>query len=340
MNNSKDFKFYYNQATQLKAQGDIQNAISNILDAIKIAESVNTTCTTEDVKRFFDSILLDHKQFADMYFKAGEWLAIAGDTESSLHNYKLYQYYNSFINIKIESSVRFYSFRKFKEHTLSDLINNEITVCRSTAMNDPVDSLINLWAQEDNLKLLCDDMKHIATLVKSFDYYRIRSFCHDEIMPPVYNPLMWAHYADEHKGFCIKYRLSEHFVKQEEMPEGMHMYIRKIDYAKDSEVIDIRRRQIDTKFAFATKSIDWEYEDEARLIVYDPNNTKDFLGIKLDKDSSVEAIFFGYRCPKSTIKTIMNIFRNKLVKFYKMKVKPSDVYHFRCDEILEGPILY
>lgn len=340
MKDFEDFSLYFQRAKQLKAQSDISKAILNILEAIKIAEATSHVHSIGDPVIFYSTVLLTHTVLAEMYFTAGELFAVANDMESSLKYYKLYQYHNSFINQKLNNKIRFFSFRKFNEYSISDLINNEVTVSRSTAMNDPVDSIINLWAQDENLKELCKDKKHIAPLVKSFDYYRIRSFCKGKGNSPVRNVLMWSHYADEHRGYCIKYRFSEHFIKQEENTEHKNMYITQIHYANKNERIDIRERRISTQLAYATKSKPWKYEDEVRLIVYDPNNTQDFLGIELDDDSSIEAIFFGCRCPKSTIKTIQNIiknrpakFENKLVKFYKMKVNPLDVYHFTYEEM-------
>lgn len=53
---------------------------------------------------------------------------------------------------------------------------------------------------------------HFASLAKSYQYYRIRSFCantdtmkSDKTIPQ--NILMWSHYANGHKGICVKYRL-------------------------------------------------------------------------------------------------------------------------------------
>lgn len=330
MEDLKDFRTYYNKAVRLKAEGDISKAISNILEAIKIAESISPVHSTGDADIFYSSVLLTHSVLAEIYCTAGELFAIANHMELSLQYYKLYQYYNSFIKDKWDSQKCLFSFRKFNEHSLSDLINNEITVCRSTAMNDPVDSLINLWIKDNNLKNQCKDKKHIEPFVKSFDYYRIRSFCKGKGNSPVRNVLMWSHYADEHRGFCIKYRLSEHFIKQEENSEHKHMYLIPVDYRQSK--VSIETTQINTQLAFATKSRHWKYEDEVRLIVYDPNNSQDYLGIGLDKDSTIEAIFFGYLCPESAITTIKNIFGNiykdKSVKFYKMNVNHKDVYHF------------
>ena len=68
---------------------------------------------------------------------------------------------------------------------------------------------------KENLKKLCKEQKHIKPYSKSFDYFRIRSFCINEDKT-IGNVVMWSHYAGEHTGFCIKYKLSKHFMCQEE----------------------------------------------------------------------------------------------------------------------------
>lgn len=41
-------------------------------------------------------------------------------------------------NLENKDSIVVYSFRRFNEHTLSDLIERKITVCRPSKMNDPL----------------------------------------------------------------------------------------------------------------------------------------------------------------------------------------------------------
>ena len=139
---------------------------------------------------------------------------------------------------------------------------------------------------------------------------------------------MWSHYADEHKGFCIKYKLSRHFIKQEETDICEHMYLEKVDYKKVAE--DLNNKSITSKVALATKKSEWKYENEIRLIVYNGNKTDEHYGIPLDKESNIEAIYFGYRCPSSTINCITNIFKQKntrLPHFYKATIDKSNVYN-------------
>lgn len=147
---------------------------------------------------------------------------------------------------------------------------------------------------------------------------------------------MWSHYAGEHTGFCIKYKLSKHFIKQEEDEDNHeHMYLKSIIYSNDK--INMNVHSINSDLAFATKYKDWEYEDEVRLIVYNPNRMDDFYGIKLDEESEIEAIFFGYRCSEQTITTIKNLFIQKgycnMPKFYKMELNSSNIYKLNYQEV-------
>ena len=256
----------------------------------------------------------------------------------ALKYYQRANYYKLFLKTEIENRnyVYLYSFRRFNEYSLSDLINNEISVSPSKNMNDPFDSIINLWGSEEQLKETCKEHKHIKNLSRSFDYFRIRSFCNGETEEALGNLLMWSHYADEHRGYCVKYKLSKHFIKQDENDSFEHMFLKPIIYRKDEEKVDISElTTINTDLAFATKHESWGYENEVRLIVYNPNKEDAFYGIPLDKDSCIEAIYFGCRCEQKTINTIKNLFSKSDTppKFYQMKLDRTDVYHLKWKEV-------
>ena len=235
--------------------------------------------------------------------------------------------------VEEEDYVYLYSLRRFNEYSLADLINNEITVSPSKNMNDPFDSIINLWGTKELLKKTCKEHKHIKNLSKSFDYFRIRSFCNGNTTRALKNILMWSHYADNHRGYCIKYKLSKYFIKQENNDSFEHMFLKPIIYRKDK--VDISEMTtINTDLAFATKHRSWKYENEVRLIVYNPNKEDAFYGIPLDKDSCIEAIYFGCKCDPKTINTIKNLFSKADIppKFFKVYSESKDVYQLKWDK--------
>ena len=280
---------------------------------------------------------VSNKLMSNIYILAGEIYSILELDNEALKYYKRALYYKTLLRTDMEKEdyVYLYSFRSFNVFSLSDLINNEITVSPSKKMNDPFDSVINLWGSEEQLKVTCKEHKHIKNLSRSFDYFRIRSFCNGETEEALENLLMWSHYADEHRGYCVKYKLSKHFIKQDENDSFEHMFLKPIIYRKDKEKVDMSEMtNINSDLAFATKHESWKYEKEVRLIVYNPNKEESFYGIPLDKNSCIEAIYFGCKCEPKTINTIKNLFSKADIppKFFQVYSESKDVYQLKWDK--------
>jgi hypothetical protein len=73
------------------------------------------------------------------------------------------------------------------------------------------------------------------------------------------NLLMWAHYADGHKGFCLEFTTN---------PSGSFFSnAEPVSYRKEYPVVKAFAANTDIwgKECFLTKSIDWAYEEEWRL---------------------------------------------------------------------------
>lgn len=86
------------------------------------------------------------------------------------------------------------------------------------------------------------------------------------------NLLMWAHYAKNHTGFVVEFCIpltasgtiqeAEDFILKWLLPL-------KVDYTKDKPVINLNdSKDVNMQKQFLTKSIDWEYEQEERVIDY------------------------------------------------------------------------
>lgn len=334
-----DFRLYYHKAYFYNQQNNILEAKNNIDKAIALIPYIkdNGINNVENGQNLYGRnengllycICLNlNSQLADLYLCAGEVYAKNRFDKESLSFYQKAQYYLSFLKADFEGeAVYVYSFRRINEHSLEDLEKNQITVSPSNLMNDPFDSVINLWAEEEHLKNTCKDEKHAKTYAQSFKYYRIRSFAYGEEESILNNTLMWAHYGDEHKGFCIKYKLSNNFIKQLPNDKFEHMYLKKIEY-KDS-VIDIDVPTIDSNLAFATKSKKWSYENEVRLIAFNPNKSQPFYGIMLDCGSYIDSIYFGYRCNDKDKNKIRKALGHNVSAptFWEMKLNKHDIYN-------------
>ena len=340
-----DFRYHYFRAHYLWSVEQLVDAKENIDKAILLVVNIDYSPVflgenlsymwarnSEACSYFMVELPPIKTQIAEVYSLAGTIYAMMGDEQASLKYYQMERYYKSFLKSEFETekNVSAFSFRRFNEHSLSDLINNTITVSPSAKMNDPFDSIINLWGNEERLLAYCKEKKHVKPMSDSFNYYRIRAFCLGTGNSPIRNTLMWSHYSGEHTGFCVKYKLSKHFICQEENNENAHMYLKRIKYT--NRKISISVHSLDSDLAFATKKLDWKYENEVRLIVYNPNESRPFYGIELDDESSIDSIFFGYMCAEETIRTVTNIFlqRNvKLPKFYKMVLDENDIYKLK-----------
>ena len=132
----------------------------------------------------------------------------------------------------------------------------------------------------------------------------------------------------------MKYKFSQHFIKQEENDSYEHMYLKKIIYS--NRKIDLNTDTVNTDLAFATKKKCWGYEKEVRLIAYNPNKAEDFYGIPLDEKSGIEAIFFGYKCSEQNMATIKNLFAQNAIhkpKFYQMALNSHNIYRMDYHKI-------
>ena len=279
-----------------------------------------------------------------VYELAGELYAIKGDEKNSLYYYQKYQYHLNQKRVEKEKEKYpqdkfiLYSFRRYNEYSLSDLINNEISFGSPSVMNDPFDTIVINWSRKENLNEICKEKTHIPPFSKSFDYYRIRSFVgnskftnYDRVYK---NILMWSHYADSHKGFCIKYELSKDFVFHQDNEKHSMKILLQIEYPKKKQLLS--KKSIDYIDAFKTKAKVWEYENEKRLLSYNTKSDSPFMSEKLDANSRISEIVFGYNCPQTTITTIQELLKSKKeIRFFKMGIKENyDVFNLRklpCD---------
>jgi hypothetical protein len=80
------------------------------------------------------------------------------------------------------------------------------------------------------------------------------------------NLLMWAHYADKHRGVVLKFELlkdTDFFIAP--YPINYHSEYPKFNYIKENS---LREGGQLAKFLLETKSKEWEYEEEIRVMKY------------------------------------------------------------------------
>lgn len=122
-------------------------------------------------------------------------------------------------------------------------------------------------------------------------------------------PLMWSHYAEEHRGLCIEYDTTDHHCKN----------LAPINYSTSGgiKVSAIHEWVIgesgDAKFAirdtfFYSKAAQWRYEKEWRDVVSSPGAT--------DRPITISAVHFGMCCDTSVRTSVVNLLLGKPIRFY------------------------
>lgn len=140
------------------------------------------------------------------------------------------------------------------------------------------------------------------------------------------SPLMWSHYADEHKGICIEYDITKS-VGKKPMPVDYNgergISLSNIfEYIFNSSLDALN--EIEHKY-FYTKASQWSYEEEWRLV-------SERQGLA-SAPFHLSAIYFGMRCPYPVISAIVKLFYGSgfAVDFYHAYASQIDFEILRSE---------
>lgn len=134
-------------------------------------------------------------------------------------------------------------------------------------------------------------------------------------------PLMWSHYADDHKGICIEYDITKSvngppIAVNYDSPRGICV----------SDLIDWKlsksskaKEKIEGIYFYA-KAPQWEYEEEWRYT----NNTQGVSPSHL----AISGVYFGMRCDSSVTTSLVKLFDGdeRGITFYEV---------YPCDDSFE-----
>ena len=333
MRSYDDFYNIVSLICSLYQKGQFEEARGLLDPAFELAK--NTDQSSEDFRRLITKL----------YGVAGDIYGELGEFNLSLKFYENFQCLkmqlktNLFKDSKPSESIKLYQFRRFSDYSLANLINRELTLSRPIIMNDVVDSLINVWLDSPSFGATARHKGHLKPFRESFRDYRIASLCEDNISKnqfAIQNTLMWSHYADEHKGFCIAYIFHSDDFRHDDFSNQTASRLFRMTYNdSNTNPIDFNKldKPLSTTQAFLTKSIDWSYENEVRLLQYCPKNGETRVQYSLSPKTQIPAIYFGYRCPDADIQVIKKLLENTDVKFYKMDIDYSNVYKLKYREI-------
>ncbi|PIN28455.1 DUF2971 domain-containing protein [Prevotella intermedia] len=272
---------------------------------------------------------------------------------------KKYIYYSICISYNTSYSPSAYKFRTCNKYFFQSLINESIGLTSPGYFNDPFDSPIRELLNNDEdfsqyIRQAYNEGLKVSCFSSNIKLPREETHTHQVInnkeklkgaLPEYLNELMWAHYADSHKGVCIKYHFPNSFTKFVDNSDGVTCFFNDVTYS-DSDISQYSNKDsINMKDAFFLKGKQWEYENELRLLYFDVNGREGYKVIKAE--NCIEAVYFGLRCSEEDKTTIMNILKDKKlitidfrekqtespIKFYQMEVDKEHFGQVKAKEI-------
>lgn len=132
---------------------------------------------------------------------------------------------------------------------------------------------------------------------------------------------MWAHYGDEHKGICVEYDF-----KDDNLLKQIFFPIAYVTEERNKEILpkiiskaDIGKSSIET---FSNKSLEWEYEQEWRIIIPKTSEEKSYI-IWNDNKPYVKfltpkSVYLGYKIDKEDVYSIKKLCELRNIQVYRM----------------------
>ncbi|KZN15190.1 DUF2971 domain-containing protein [Marinomonas sp. TW1] len=246
---------------------------------------------------------------------------------------------------------KYYDDEKFKLILRDKGVNMRISQIYS--LNDPFESRINLLGVlQKTLNLAVHSKKisleeekkyylHFKKTEEEFLNYLNEKFGIISLTTKPKNKLMWSHYANSYKGFCIELDLDSHpdIFKIEDtnsLRSHHNNVLIKVDYKKNRVDFDQglleRRIEREENIYFhkimSTKEDIWEYEDEYRIIgtignkksmIKDANQIP--IHTLLFPASSIRQIILGTLCTKDNI------------EFVKQWINTQNAHHIKLTQL-------
>jgi hypothetical protein len=137
--------------------------------------------------------------------------------------------------------------------------------------------------------------------------------------------LMWSHYADCHKGFCIGFK--DHLgLRKNSLRKVVYKKARNKKFPLNCFKNNLSEDEFGEKFTqeyLLTKYIDWKYEDEWRIIAKH--------GVGTYEEKYIDRIIFGLKMPIQQREHIIDRINHKDIRFFEairssggfsMEIKP------------------
>lgn len=245
------------------------------------------------------------------------------------------------------------------EFALTNLNKQQISLSSIAVFNDPfegigsytynMDDKTKEFLQARNIPNLNGMGDHFVSDIHRCLQFKYRIFC---CTPNHKNPLMWAHYANSHQGFCVGYEKSQllqiaPWAKLEKIKYTNQLYpLNRIEQEQGENAIENESLIRDV---LCYKSDVWEYEEEYRLcyhlkkdeqqlltreaykdFVAKESNFVSVLGNQIDpfrvsplyvsKNCKAHSIYLGLNIDEATKSKLLNIANTQNLSVFQMSL--------------------
>jgi len=228
-----------------------------------------------------------------------------------------------------------YKYTPINSNLFKLLINSELWFAAPTSFNDPFDCQLNdktVWdglsisSYLNYLNVVQNSNIDIKGIIEQyyFDNNSFKVFFTNNLKMGLSNigvccfsksstnKLLWSHYADAHKGVCLKFDITK--------DENLFLTAFPVKYSTNYPKFDyLKQRNKLAESMLLTKSLDWNYEQEIRVITGKS-------GAQHFQKDCLKEIIFGCKATDLEIEKIKEILLNygyKNVRFRKVELSPS-----------------
>ena len=206
----------------------------------------------------------------------------------------------------------YYKFRGCNDLSLSMLRHQEVYFASLDEFNDPFEGQFHIDP------MIGDDFQ------QKLDHRRVYCVAKGDRSFVENAELMWTHYADGHRGFCIEYNESlldgfKEYVEPADIQQNVWLKAKYSLSATESMIISDNGDKV-LADVLRTKKRDYSYENEVRLVIH----TNDALDSVRSVKGAVSAIYLGCHIDDVNKKKLKGIAEMLGVPCYPViKVKES-----------------
>jgi len=309
---------------------------------------------------FLDTLIIEIQEYvnkvkfmfeikSDLYNNLGLcWHKLGPIYDSfAIEAFKKYIYYQlTLSNHTTYSELVCYSFHKSSKFLFQSLINDTLNLSSPTTFNDIFDCpIIELINNDNDIARLVREAYLNGVKVACFVKNEKLPYFKDEIDEPIINEkknrrvkkeylneIMWAHYADSHKGICIKFKFPNNITTLASDNKNYVAYFKDVEYISDLKKFS-KQNSINTNDAFFAKGKSWKYENELRLLYYNPTNQDPHISLPIS--NCIEAIYFGVKCSEKDKLTIKNILKGRKCVAFKSQLIDNKIKEFKVEKNIE-----